>query len=169
MGKSPRSPRLFNGISWGVTILIVFALLGFGFWRLFPPSVSAAAPAGHSDRRKQPDCSSRRDQFQLRHGCAGALSGRSGSRRISLRKPLTRSANIPSSPGMPCSASPSSSISNRKPCCGPTMTSCRIVLTACGLGRCSKCRPWMVFITRSRRAIRSNRLRMSFLPMWKIC
>ena len=44
MGKEERSPRLFNGISWGVTILIVCALLGFGIWRVFPPSVSAAAP-----------------------------------------------------------------------------------------------------------------------------
>jgi LysM repeat protein len=44
MGKMTRSPRLFNGIAWGVTILIVCGLLGFGYWRLFPPSVSAAAP-----------------------------------------------------------------------------------------------------------------------------
>ena len=44
MAKPTRSSRLFNGIAWGVTILIVFSLLGFGYWRLFPPSVSAAAP-----------------------------------------------------------------------------------------------------------------------------
>ena len=44
MSKEARSPRLFTGISWGVTILIVLALLGFGYWRLFPPTVSAAAP-----------------------------------------------------------------------------------------------------------------------------
>ncbi len=44
MGKISKSPRLFSGISWGVTILIVCALLGFGYWRLFPPSVSAAEP-----------------------------------------------------------------------------------------------------------------------------
>jgi murein DD-endopeptidase MepM/ murein hydrolase activator NlpD len=42
MAKTTRSPRLFSGIAWGVTILIVGALLGFGFWRLYPPSVSAA-------------------------------------------------------------------------------------------------------------------------------
>ena len=44
MGKILKSPRLFSGISWGVTILIVFALLGFGYWRLSPPSASAAVP-----------------------------------------------------------------------------------------------------------------------------
>jgi murein DD-endopeptidase MepM/ murein hydrolase activator NlpD len=44
MGKLLKSPRLFSGISWGVTILIVFALMGFGYWRLFPPSASAASP-----------------------------------------------------------------------------------------------------------------------------
>jgi murein DD-endopeptidase MepM/ murein hydrolase activator NlpD len=44
MGKGSRSPRLFTGISWGVTILIVFSLLGFGFWHLYPRSVSAAPP-----------------------------------------------------------------------------------------------------------------------------
>ncbi len=44
MGKSPGTPRLFTGISWGVTILIVFSLLGFGFWRIRLPSVSAASP-----------------------------------------------------------------------------------------------------------------------------
>ena len=43
MGKKTGSPRLFNGISWGVTILIVVSLLGFGFWRIYPSlSVSAA-------------------------------------------------------------------------------------------------------------------------------
>jgi murein DD-endopeptidase MepM/ murein hydrolase activator NlpD len=44
MGKLARSPRLFTGISWGVTILIVFALLGFGYWRLSPPRTTSAAP-----------------------------------------------------------------------------------------------------------------------------
>ncbi len=43
MGKISRSPRLFTGISWGVTILIVISLLGYGFWRANPFSVSAAA------------------------------------------------------------------------------------------------------------------------------
>ncbi len=42
---SSGSPRLFNGISWGVTILIVFSLLGFGYVKVFTPSVTAAAPA----------------------------------------------------------------------------------------------------------------------------
>jgi murein DD-endopeptidase MepM/ murein hydrolase activator NlpD len=45
MGKIAKSPRLFSGISWGVTLLIVCASLGFGYWRLFRPSVSAAEPA----------------------------------------------------------------------------------------------------------------------------
>lgn len=44
MGKKTGSPRLFTGISWGVTIIIVAGLLGFGFWRIKLPSVSAAAP-----------------------------------------------------------------------------------------------------------------------------
>jgi murein DD-endopeptidase MepM/ murein hydrolase activator NlpD len=44
MGKTAGSPRLFTGISWGVTILIVISLLGFGIWHVFTPSVSAAFP-----------------------------------------------------------------------------------------------------------------------------
>jgi murein DD-endopeptidase MepM/ murein hydrolase activator NlpD len=54
MSKEARSPRLFNGIAWGVTILIVFGLLGFGYWRLFSPSVSAAAPAATLSGEKTP-------------------------------------------------------------------------------------------------------------------
>lgn len=42
MGKVSGSPRLFNAISWGVTILIVLSLLGFGVWHLIPASASAA-------------------------------------------------------------------------------------------------------------------------------
>jgi murein DD-endopeptidase MepM/ murein hydrolase activator NlpD len=41
MGKLSSSPRLFNGISWGVTILIVFSLLGYGLWHVLTPEVSA--------------------------------------------------------------------------------------------------------------------------------
>jgi LysM repeat protein len=41
MGKLARSPRLFNGISWGVTALIVIALLGSTFWKLYPQRVFA--------------------------------------------------------------------------------------------------------------------------------
>jgi murein DD-endopeptidase MepM/ murein hydrolase activator NlpD len=41
-GKFARSPRLFNGISWGVTALIVAVLLGFTFWKITPQRVSAA-------------------------------------------------------------------------------------------------------------------------------
>ncbi|MGD0750707.1 MAG: M23 family metallopeptidase [Anaerolineales bacterium] len=49
MVKKTGSPRLFTGISWGVTILIVAGLLGFGFWRFYPSlSVSAAAQAAQS-------------------------------------------------------------------------------------------------------------------------
>ncbi len=45
MGKKTGSPRLFTGISWGITILLVVGLLAFGFWRIYPSlSVSAAAP-----------------------------------------------------------------------------------------------------------------------------
>jgi murein DD-endopeptidase MepM/ murein hydrolase activator NlpD len=36
------SPRLFNGISWGVTALIVVILLGFTAWKIAPRRVSAA-------------------------------------------------------------------------------------------------------------------------------
>jgi murein DD-endopeptidase MepM/ murein hydrolase activator NlpD len=39
MGKSIKSPRLFTGISWGVTVLVVAGLLGFAFWKLTPQPV----------------------------------------------------------------------------------------------------------------------------------
>ncbi len=42
MGKSAKSPWLFNGISWGVTVLVVAVLLGFTFWKITPQQVSAA-------------------------------------------------------------------------------------------------------------------------------
>jgi murein DD-endopeptidase MepM/ murein hydrolase activator NlpD len=36
--KHTQSARLFTGISWGVTALIVISLLGFTVWRIFPVS-----------------------------------------------------------------------------------------------------------------------------------
>ena len=41
-GKLAKSPWLFNGISWGVTVLVVAVLLGFTFWKIDPQQVSAA-------------------------------------------------------------------------------------------------------------------------------
>jgi LysM repeat protein len=41
-GKLVKSPRLLNGISWGVTTLVVAVLLGFTFWKITPQQVSAA-------------------------------------------------------------------------------------------------------------------------------
>ncbi len=41
MGKSAKSPRLFTGISWGVTALVVIGLLGSTFWKLAPQRASA--------------------------------------------------------------------------------------------------------------------------------
>ena len=40
--KLTESPRRFIGITWGATLLVVFLLLGFTAWRLFP---AAAEPA----------------------------------------------------------------------------------------------------------------------------
>jgi len=37
-GRLVKSPRLFTGISWGVTILVVFSLLSYTWWRIFPAS-----------------------------------------------------------------------------------------------------------------------------------
>ncbi len=42
MSKFSRSPRLFNGIAWGATLLVVAGLLGFAFWKVFPQHASAA-------------------------------------------------------------------------------------------------------------------------------
>ena len=41
IGKISKSPRLFNGVSWGVTALIVLSLIGFASWRVFPYSGTA--------------------------------------------------------------------------------------------------------------------------------
>jgi murein DD-endopeptidase MepM/ murein hydrolase activator NlpD len=41
-GKESRSPALFNGISWGVTIVVVAFLVGFTVWKINPQQVSAA-------------------------------------------------------------------------------------------------------------------------------
>jgi murein DD-endopeptidase MepM/ murein hydrolase activator NlpD len=43
IGKLIKSPRLFNGISWGVTLALVASLVGFAFWKMTPRQVSAAA------------------------------------------------------------------------------------------------------------------------------
>lgn len=40
--KIVHSSRLFNGLSWGVTALIVLSLLGFTFWRIFPVNAQPA-------------------------------------------------------------------------------------------------------------------------------
>ncbi len=42
-GKQSKSPALFNGISWGVTIVVVAVLVGFTVWKINPRQVSAAA------------------------------------------------------------------------------------------------------------------------------
>ena len=42
IGKSAKFPRLVNGISWGVTLLVVALLLGFTFRKITPQQVSAA-------------------------------------------------------------------------------------------------------------------------------
>jgi murein DD-endopeptidase MepM/ murein hydrolase activator NlpD len=42
IGKILKSPRLFMGVSWGVTALVVVLLFGFALWRVFPRPVSAA-------------------------------------------------------------------------------------------------------------------------------
>lgn len=42
MGKNLKSPRLFMGISWGVTALVVLLLVGSALWRILPRPVSAA-------------------------------------------------------------------------------------------------------------------------------
>jgi murein DD-endopeptidase MepM/ murein hydrolase activator NlpD len=43
IGKLAKSPRLFSGITWGVTVLVVAVLLGFTFWKITPRQVSAAS------------------------------------------------------------------------------------------------------------------------------
>jgi murein DD-endopeptidase MepM/ murein hydrolase activator NlpD len=42
-GKISKAPWLFNGISWGVTALIVVALLGVTLWKVFPTEAVASA------------------------------------------------------------------------------------------------------------------------------
>jgi murein DD-endopeptidase MepM/ murein hydrolase activator NlpD len=52
------SPNLFSWISWGITALIVVALLGFTFWRIFPaqasPVTSTSLPAENSEPASLP-------------------------------------------------------------------------------------------------------------------
>jgi|WetSurMetagenome_2_1015567.scaffolds.fasta_scaffold41994_1 murein DD-endopeptidase MepM/ murein hydrolase activator NlpD len=88
MGKSTRSPRLFTGISWGVTILVVFGLLGFGFWRLYPPSVSvsAAAPQATETRPKNPD-------VPLPTVSATGVDAQALSRQVWLKTDITSSTS----------------------------------------------------------------------------
>jgi len=40
--KITKAPWFFNGISWGVTALIVLSLLGVAFWKVHPTSASAS-------------------------------------------------------------------------------------------------------------------------------
>jgi murein DD-endopeptidase MepM/ murein hydrolase activator NlpD len=44
IGKITKSPRLFNGISWGITALVVISLFGFTFWKITPETVPNAPP-----------------------------------------------------------------------------------------------------------------------------
>ncbi len=46
MSKFTGSPRLFNGIAWGVTLLVVVGMLGFAYWKIIPQQVSAAPDPG---------------------------------------------------------------------------------------------------------------------------
>jgi murein DD-endopeptidase MepM/ murein hydrolase activator NlpD len=40
-GRILKSTRLFNGISWGITVLVVTSLLGFAFWKIMPEPTPA--------------------------------------------------------------------------------------------------------------------------------
>jgi murein DD-endopeptidase MepM/ murein hydrolase activator NlpD len=42
IGKLIKSPRLFTGISWGITAILVVSMLGYGLWRVFPPTEAVA-------------------------------------------------------------------------------------------------------------------------------
>jgi len=47
IGRISKTPRLFSGISWGITALIVVTLVGFTLWRIFPkpaPTVPESTP-----------------------------------------------------------------------------------------------------------------------------
>jgi murein DD-endopeptidase MepM/ murein hydrolase activator NlpD len=51
MSKFTGSPRLFNGIAWGVTLLVVIGMLGFAYWKIIPQQVSAASEPGSTPTR----------------------------------------------------------------------------------------------------------------------
>jgi murein DD-endopeptidase MepM/ murein hydrolase activator NlpD len=53
IGKLLKSHRLFTGISWGVTVLIVAALLGFAIWHVFPQPVSAAPAPSYAPTEEE--------------------------------------------------------------------------------------------------------------------
>jgi LysM repeat protein len=42
IGKFVKSPGFFTGASWGITAVLVISLLGYGFWRVIPPSLGKA-------------------------------------------------------------------------------------------------------------------------------
>ena len=44
IGRILKSTRLFNGISWGITVLVVTSLLGFAFWKIIPEPTQAYIP-----------------------------------------------------------------------------------------------------------------------------
>jgi len=84
--KISSSPKLFNGISWGLTLVIVVSLLGVTLWRIFP--VSAQLPVTPT-----PTTSGTGGTAPLTGPVSGGSDGQAIVRYVTLKTQIDEAAN----------------------------------------------------------------------------